>query len=64
MLGTSFSSNEVMLGGLWLVTRKIKPGLEAWDLQPPPPSSHLEEERDQGLEVELKIHCAYVRKFP
>ena len=53
-----------MLGGLWLVTRKIKPELEAWDFQPPPPPPHLKEERDQGLEVELIIHCAYVKKFP
>ena len=46
-----------------MVTRKIKPGLEAWDFQSPLPPPHLEDERDQGLEMELIIHCAYVKKF-
>lgn len=44
------------------VTRKTKPSLEVWHLQPP--TSNQSPEREQGLEMESMIEHDYVRKSP
>lgn len=53
-------SYEVTLGAFWvgLVTRKIKPCLEAWNVNPPTPFSREWKRAGNGVNDQLYLHYA------